>query len=112
MENDEYSISVTDGFDTISFPDTVNIGTIWIDSLTMDTNVYTDNGWTSVTNPCNEIIISSVMFDDYLPSPRELEPMCKEYPALEKAYENFKTVYKMVEQDWIGKQQSDQQSLF
>ena len=28
--------------------------------------------------------------------------MCKHYPALAKAYENFKTIYKMVEQDYKG----------
>jgi hypothetical protein len=38
---------------------------------------------------------------------KKIEEMCKEYPALEKAYDNFKTVYKMVEQDWIGKQKGD-----
>jgi hypothetical protein len=34
--------------------------------------------------------------------------MCKEYPALAKAYENFKTIYKMVHQDWKGKQKDDE----
>tara|TARA_B110000240_G_scaffold180088_1_gene210818 strand:+ start:584 stop:883 length:300 start_codon:yes stop_codon:yes gene_type:complete len=34
----------------------------------------------------------------------EIEQMCEEYPALDKAYENFRTIYRMVEQDWKGKQ--------
>lgn len=112
MENDEYNISVSDGFDTIRFPDTVSVGTIWIDTSTMDTKVYSNDGWGIIDNPCSEIMITSVLFEDYMPNPIELEKMCEEYPALEKAYENFKTVYKMVEQDWLGKQKSDQQSLF
>ena len=29
--------------------------------------------------------------------------MCAEYPTLKTAYEKFKTVYKMVEQDYKGK---------
>jgi hypothetical protein len=88
-------------------------GTIWLDTSTMTTNVYTDNNdWISIVNPYSEISITSVVFEDYMPSHRDVNDMCKEYPALEKAYENFKTVYKMVEQDWIGKQKSDQQSLF
>ena len=43
-------------------------------------------------------------FRDCLPSLYEVESMCKEYPALQKAYENFRTIYKMVEQDYKGKQ--------
>ena len=30
-----------------------------------------------------------------------------EYPALAKAYENFKTVYKLVEQDYKGKEEDN-----
>ena len=33
----------------------------------------------------------------------EVEDMCEKYPALKTAYEKFKTVYKMVEQDYKGK---------
>lgn len=33
----------------------------------------------------------------------EVEKMCKEYPALEKVYENFKTIYDLVKQDWESK---------
>lgn len=40
---------------------------------------------------------------DHMPHIDDIENMCKEYPALEKAFENFKTVYKMVEQDYKGK---------
>lgn len=42
-----------------------------------------------------------------MPSLHEVEEMCKEYPALEKAFENFKTIYKMVEQDYKGKKEND-----
>lgn len=33
----------------------------------------------------------------------EVEDMCAEYPALARVYENFKTVYDLVKQDWKGK---------
>lgn len=33
---------------------------------------------------------------------RHIDTMCEEYPALAKAYKNFKTIYTMVEQDWKG----------
>jgi hypothetical protein len=64
------------------------------------------NGTTWVENPCSEISINSVLFEDYLPDIKELERMCEEYPGLDKAYENFKTFYKLVEQDWRGKQKN------
>lgn len=44
-----------------------------------------------------------VLFDNIMPNPIVVNEMCKEYPALEKAYENFKSIYKLVEQDWNGK---------
>ena len=37
----------------------------------------------------------------------EIESMCKEYPALAKVYENFKTVYDLVLQDWKGKKDAE-----
>jgi hypothetical protein len=40
----------------------------------------------------------------------EIEKMCAEYPALSKVYENFKTVYDLVKQDWKGKQDADKNS--
>jgi hypothetical protein len=33
----------------------------------------------------------------------DVERMCKEYPALEKVWRNFKNVYNMCEQDYKGK---------
>ena len=34
----------------------------------------------------------------------KIESMCKEYPALEKTWRNFKATYDLVLQDWKGKQ--------
>jgi hypothetical protein len=36
----------------------------------------------------------------------EIEKMCKEYPALEKTWRNFKSVYDMVKQDYEGKKKA------
>ena len=38
--------------------------------------------------------------------PTEVERMCKEYPALEKVWRNFKSVYDMVKQDYEGKKEA------
>jgi len=38
--------------------------------------------------------------------PNEVEKMCKEYPALERVWRNFKSVYDMVKQDYEGKKKA------
>ena len=38
--------------------------------------------------------------------PSEVEKMCKQYPALEKVWRNFKSVYDMVQQDFEGKKKA------
>lgn len=48
------------------------------------------------------ITLEPTMWEDCMPDPQKLKRMCEQYPALEKVYENFKTVYSMVEQDWKG----------
>jgi hypothetical protein len=74
----------------------------------IDTSVVLYNGTTWIENPCSEISLSSVIFEDYMPDVDELKEMCEEYPGLDKAYENFKTFYKLVEQDWRGKQKNNE----
>ena len=57
-------------------------------TFTIDTNDTIDIGW----------IYNNMNID-----PSEVERMCKEYPALEKVWRNFKSVYDMVKQDYEGK---------
>jgi len=38
--------------------------------------------------------------------PDKVERMCKQYPALEKVWRNFKSVYDMCKQDYEGKKQA------
>ena len=99
---------------------TINVGNIVIDLSTMDTTtidtkVYTTNDWISIgsltddTIDLNNITICDpVEFEDRMPDVSKVEDMCNEYPALAKAYENFKTIYTMVHQDWVGKQKQDE----
>ncbi len=104
MDNDEFLKQYEFIF---SNEDVINIdlNDITSNTITVSTIGGTDNaglvmtgdGWQWTTQ-------HNVVFQDIMPSLSTLNSMCKEYPALEKAYENFKTVYKMVEQDWNGKQ--------
>ena len=73
--------SVTD----ITFDSSTSDGTFTIDTSTMDT-VGLD--W---------------IYERHSLSISEVESMCKEYPALEKVWRNFKSVYDMVKQDYEGK---------
>jgi hypothetical protein len=104
---------------SITAPRDPNIGDIWLDTSSMTTNVYTDSyDWITITGDSGSIdlnnitIVEPVEFEDQMPSVAKIEDMCKEYPGLEKAYENFKTVYKMVHQHWRGKQDAEQDGLF
>ena len=63
----------------------VNDGTFTISDHTVDT---VDISW----------IYNNMSLDI-----NEVESMCKEYPALEKVWRNFKSVYDMVKQDYKGK---------
>lgn len=84
--------------------DTIDISSITTTTLDPAYDVNLD--WAST------ITFDRVMFEDDMPDPQEIKRMCEEYPALEKAYENFKTIYTMVQQDWKGKQDDDEELPF
>ena len=65
-----------------------NDGTFTIDSNTIST---VDLDW---------------IYNKQTLSLHEIESMCKEYPALEKVWRNFKSVYDMVKQDYEGKKKA------
>lgn len=81
---------------------TIDISTITIASDLIDLGTESTFDW-------NDITITATLWEDTLPDVDTVKEMCVEYPALEKAYENFKTIYKMVEQDWRGKQDDKNQ---
>lgn len=112
MEDDENLFVLTEASTIcISAPENPKIGDIWYDISTMNANIYTlEDTWITVDSDSidlSRITFDRVMFEDDMPDPQELKRMCEEYPGLEKAYENFKTIYKMVEQDWRGKQDEE-----
>jgi hypothetical protein len=94
-----YSITTTSDSD-YTF-DINNITSSTVSAITLDDTHWADN-----------ITWEQVEFEDQMPTVAKVEDMCKDYPALAKAYENFKTIYKMVHQDWKGKQDDDEEAPF
>ena len=79
----DITLSSSDG--TFTLDDTITINTS--DSITDTVNL----DW----------IYTNTSID-----PTKVEKMCKEYPALEKVWRNFKAVYDMVQQDYEGKKKA------
>ena len=79
--NDDNAYTITIGDSIYS---TSNIDT----TLTFDTKTDTD---------INYINILDNMID-----PDRVEKMCEHYPSLRKAWDNFYSIYKMIDQDYKG----------
>ena len=63
-----------------------------------DTTIGTDN--TTITFDSSETTYSNIL-NNYI-DPDRVKEMCEEYPALKKAWDNFYSIYKMVDQDYKG----------
>lgn len=115
MDDDEINIVLSDILTDFTITTSPQNGDIVIDTTTLDTKVYTtDTSWVDINDIITDTIDLSnitvnnpVEFEDTMPSVAKIEDMCNDYPGLRKAYENFKAVYKMVHQDWQGKQNAD-----
>ena len=113
VANKDYTITIdTDSIDTWSSIGDVSLDTITttinsISTDTIDISDYTTSSDDQISFDWDNIEISPTLWTEVLPNVNTVNDMCKEYPALAKAYENFKTVYKLVEQDYKGKQEDD-----
>jgi hypothetical protein len=112
MNPDDFVININNSTLSISLSEQeYNVGDITLSTDGMQ--VYGNHDWISITGDSGSIdlnnitIVEPVEFEDQMPSVAKIEDMCNDYPALEKAYENFKTIYKMVHQDWQGKQDAE-----
>ena len=113
-DNDTLTVTLDDyisGEDiTINLNDTYGTTTTYItdDSITFnntfDTSTY-DGTFTIDTNTVDTVNIDW-LYNNMNIDPSEVERMCNEYPALEKVWRNFKSVYDMVKQDFEGKKKA------
>tara|TARA_B100000683_G_scaffold267436_1_gene301114 strand:+ start:9558 stop:9929 length:372 start_codon:yes stop_codon:yes gene_type:complete len=103
-ESDNGTITITTQ-DTQDY--TFHKNTYSIDD-TVTVSLDTDNTFSisDKYDPMYDININSLPkeeFVDELPDIKKINEMCKDYPALDKVYEQFKTIYHMVHQDYAGK---------
>lgn len=113
MDNDDNTFILNiPALTSISIPSTPQVGDIWFNSSNNTVVTYDSSKWVTISDN-NDIDINTLDFpgpvewEHEFPAFHKVEEMCKEYPGLAKAYENFKTIYKMVEQDWKGKKKDD-----
>jgi len=100
MEDDTITINLDDTYGaTTSYSLNDSISNIWIDNSTYDSSFTID------TNTVDTVDLGWI-YDRHTLSVDEVESMCKEYPALEKVWRNFKSVYDMVKQDYEGKKKA------
>jgi hypothetical protein len=106
MEDDTITINLNDTYGTTT--------TYWAGDSVTDV-VYSGSNDGTFTIDINDLTTDTIDIGDWKLSgdfgaisinPHEVEKMCKEYPALEKVWRNFKTVYDMVQQDYKGKKQA------
>jgi hypothetical protein len=102
LKNDEIYINIDDiDFTDLDLDTTFTISTDDTDTLSAN------NIWSYNNN--NTVILNDDVTYRY-PKPRneldekQIESMCREYPALEKVWRNFKSIYDLVQQDYKGKQ--------
>jgi hypothetical protein len=119
-KNNDYVFDITEEWVTTDIDTTVTIDTtvnedlysmdgITISTVTLGADTITlddSNHW------ADNIIWEQTEFVDKMPSLDKINNMCEHYPALEKAFENLKSIYKMVHQDYVGNHEKDDEVPF
>ena len=102
----DYTMDSSGSFITSSNLDSITT----ISSISTDTIDISEIGYAldnQITFDYDDLKIVPTLWKEALPDVDTVNAMCEQYPALAKAYENFKTVYKLVEQDYKGNQKDD-----
>ena len=99
-KDDSFTINLNDTYGTTT--------TYWASDSISDITIsgVNDGTFTIDTNSVDWL------YNDTRIDPDEIERMCKEYPALEKTWRNFKATYDLVKQDWKGKQDGEDELPF
>lgn len=109
-DDDYYSSSTTTSAPTltVTIPDpvaTIDMSSMY--STGIDLSTITIGGVDTISFP--DLTLNDINFTEFegmLPPIEKVKEMCDEYPALEKAYENFKLIYKLVHDDWVSQKEN------
>ena len=104
-KNDTITIDLSDYTMNSSVINTMNSSVITSSSTVNISDVISLDD--QITFDYDNIKIVPTLWTETLPDVDTVNAMCEQYPALAKAYENFKTVYKLVEQDYKGKEEDN-----
>ena len=80
---------------------TIDSSHVSVNTSTIGTHTFDDNYTFSTTYE------TPTVFEDVMPDLVTVNDMMVEYPTLKIAFEKFKRVYKMVEQDYKGKTENE-----
>jgi hypothetical protein len=117
-KDDSYAFDTTKEWITLDNNITVTIDTpaqedLYIDtSPTASTITLNDTSIDLTDDSWGNLSITMVEFGNCMPDIYKIKNMCGHYPALEKAYENFVSIYKMVHQDYVGNYEKDDEVPF
>lgn len=110
-EEDKYiTIDVSSLIDSTIDIGSISVSTIAAGDIWLNTNegkYYVNDG---TTWNLSDDVWKARVWEDSFPDFSQVKDMCTEYPALEKAFENFKLIYELTKQDWLGKQKDDSDS--
>ena len=118
-KNNDYVFDITEEWISTDTVSTITIDTTAQEDLYIDTSTHsttitgadidlTDDSWGNLSS----LSITITEFENCMPDIYKIKNMCEQYPALEKAYENFVSIYKMVHQDYVGNYQKDDEVPF
>jgi hypothetical protein len=118
-KNNDYVFDITEEWISTDTVSTITIDTTAQEDLYIDTSTHsttitgadidlTDDSWGNLSS----LSITITEFENCMPDIYKIKNMCEHYPALEKAYENFVSIYKMVHQDYVGNYQKDDEVPF
>ena len=119
-KNNDYVFDITEEWistdidTTVTIDTTVNEDLYSMDGINVSTvtlgadSDLTDDSWGNLSS----LSITITEFENCMPDIYKIKNMCEHYPALEKAYENFVSIYKMVHQDYVGNYQKDDEVPF
>lgn len=105
MSDKEFSITIN-GNEYTGSSDTITL-----DSTFSDVSYVTDTGSEYVVNTNWDTDGISFPLDNSI-DPDRVTKMSEHYPALKKAWENFYSIYKMVDQDYKGNYEKDEEIPF